>query len=254
MTLARRILARLDTDGTRVLQRAGFPGPADAGDPAELAGRYAEEGADELAVFAAAAARQHPTNFLGAVRRLAAQVRIPLAAGGGIRGLEDARALLRAGADRVIVNSAVLRAPQLLEELADAFGAPAITVAISARRPAPGAPWQAVTSDAGEPLTRDAVEWAAQASERGAGEILLHSLERDGAREGFDCELSAAVCAAVSVAVVASGGASTSDDFLAVFTEGRADAAMAATAFHEATLSIRTLKQYLDSRGLRVRT
>ena len=256
MTLARRIIPCLDTDGVRVVKGVHFQNLRDSGDPAELAERYNEEGADELVVLDIAAARDGRGTFLDTVRRVATQLHIPLTAGGGIRAVEEARGVLRAGADKITVNSAAVRDPQLISQLSAEFGAQAIVLAIDAKRVAAGdgpPRWEVFVRGGREATGRDAVAWAREGAERGAGEILLTSMDRDGTREGFDCELTAAVSAEVGVPVIASGGASTPDDFLAAFTDGRADAALAASVFHEATLSIRSLKQYLDSRGVIVR-
>jgi cyclase len=251
MTLARRIIPCLDTDGSRVVKGVRFQDMRDSGDPAELASRYGEEGADELVVLDIAASRDSRPTFLETIRRVAAQLRIPLTAGGGIRTVEDARAVLRGGADKVTVNTAAVRHPDLLNRLACEFGAQAVVLAVDAKRR--DGFWEVFVRGGREPAGRDAVAWAQESVARGAGEILLTSMDRDGTREGYDCLLTAAVSDAVTVPVIASGGASTPDDFWAVLTEGRADAALAASVFHEAVISIRTLKQYLQSRGVAVR-
>lgn len=251
MTLARRILACLETEGSQ-LKVGPQESRNDSGDPAELAGRLCEEGADELVAIETTAAHGSRTAFLEMVRRLAAQSSIPLVAGGGIHTLADARAVLRAGADRVIVNTAAVRSPQLLDKLSAEFGAESIVLAVDARRA--GDAWQVFVRGGQEATGRDAVAWAREGSDRGAGEILVTCLDRKGTREGYDCTLTAAVSAEVTVPVIASGGAGTPDDFLSAFTEGRADAALATSIFHQGVVSVRTLKQYLDSRGIRVRT
>ena len=252
MTLARRIIPCLDTNGSRMVPGVHFQNLRDSGDPAELASRYGEEGADELVVLDGGASRDSRPIFLETIRRVAAQLSVPLCAGGGISSVEDARAMLRAGADKVAVNTAAVRTPQLITQLFAEFGAQAVVLAIDAKRG--DGIWEVFVRGGREAAGINAVSWAQQGVERGAGEILLTSIDRDGTREGYDCALTAAVCDAVSVSVIASGGAGTPDDFLAVFTDGRADAALAASIFHEAALSIRTLKQYLESRGLTVRT
>jgi len=257
MTLARRIIPCLHTDGRRVAPGKHFENLRDSGDPAELAARYQEEGADEVLVLDITAGRDARGTFLETIRRVAAQLRIPLTAGGGLGSLEEARAMLRAGADKIAVNTAAVCAPQLINDLSEEFGAQAVVLAVDARRAgAADEPprWEVLLRGERDATGRDAVQWACEGVERGAGEILLASLDRDGTREGFDCELVAAVSSEITCPLIASGGASTPDDFLAVFTDGRADAALAASVFREATLSIRTLKQYLDSRGIPVRT
>lgn len=250
MTLARRILACVETESAR-LKSGPQDHRGDSGDPAELAGHLCQEGADELVVIETRAAQGGRTAFLELVRRLAAQLPIPLTAGGGIHSIADARAVLRAGADRVMVNSAAVRAPQLIDELSAEFGAESLVLAVDARRVADA--WEVFFRGGQEATGRDAVAWAREGSERGAGEILVTALDRKGTRDGYDTALTAAVSAQVSVPVTASGGAGTPDDFLAAFTEGRADAAMAASIFHHGDVSIRNLKQYLDSRGVLVR-
>jgi cyclase len=251
MSLAHRIIPCLDTDGTRVMKGVKFLSLRDAGDPAELAARYNREGADELVVLDIAAARDHRPTFLGTIRRVAEQLAIPLTAGGGIRTIEDGRAVLRAGADKVTVNTAAVRRPQLVEELAGEFGAQAVLLAIDARRV--GDRWEVFVRGGREPAGREVVAWAQEGVERGAGEILLTSIDRDGTRTGFDCALTAAVSEAVGVPVIASGGADTPEDFLAVFTEGCADAALAASIFHGNLQPIEALKQFLAARGVAVR-
>jgi len=251
MSLAHRIIPCLDTDGTRVVKGVKFVGLRDAGEPAELAARYNREGADELVVLDIAAARDHRPTFLETIRRVAEQLAIPLTAGGGIRTLEDGRAVLRAGADKVTVNTAAVQRPQLIEELAGEFGAQAVLLAIDAKRV--GDRWEVFVRGGREPARREVVAWAQEGVERGAGEILLTSIDRDGTRTGFNCALTAAVSEAVGVPVIASGGADMPEDFLAVFNEGRADAALAASIFHDNLQSIGGLKQFLAARGVAVR-
>ena len=251
MTLARRIIPCLDTDGARVVKGVRFVNLRDAGDPAELATRYNREGADELVVLDIAASRDHRSTFLETIRRVAEQLAIPLTAGGGIGTLEEGRAVLRAGADKITVNTAAVRRPELIEELSQEFGAQAVVLAMDARRVGEG--WEAYVRGGREATGRDAVAWAREGVVRGAGEILLTSMDRDGTRSGFDCELTAAVSRAVSVPVIASGGADTPDHFLTVFTEGRADAALAASIFHDNLQRLSELKEFLASRGVPVR-
>lgn len=255
MTLARRIIPCLDTDGARVVKGVQFVGLRDAGDPAELAARYNREGADELVVLDIAASRDRRATFLDTIRRVAEQLAIPLAAGGGVRALEEGRAILRAGADKLTINTAAVRRPELIAELSAEFGAQAVVLAVDARRVADSAveAWEVVVRGGREPTGRDVVAWAREGVARGAGEILLTSMDRDGTRSGFDCALTAAVSRAVSVPVIASGGADTPDHFLAVFTEGRAEAALAASIFHDGIQPLMELKQFLVSRGVPVR-
>lgn len=251
MTLARRIIPCLDTDGLRVVKGVQFEGLRDAGDPVALAARYNREGADELVVLDIAAARDHRPTFLETIRRVACELAIPLTAGGGIRSREDGRAVLRAGADKVTVNTAAVQRPELITELSREFGAQAVVLAIDAKRACDG--WEVFIRGGREPAGRDAIAWACEAVERGAGEILLTSIDRDGTRSGFDCELTAAVSRAVPVPVIASGGADTPEHFFEVFSHGLADAALAASIFHDDLQPIPALKQYLDGCGIPVR-
>lgn len=251
MTLARRIIPCLDTNGTRVMKGIEFQKLRDVGDPAELAARYNRSGADELVVLDIAASRDHRPTFLETISRVAEQLTIPLTAGGGIRTLGDGRQVLRAGADKVTVNTAAVRRPELLRELADEFGSQAVVLAIDAKRV--GSHWEVCTRGGHDPTGMGAVAWAERGSACGAGEILLTSIDRDGTRSGFDCELTAAVSRAVAVPVIASGGADSPEHFHRVFTAGSADAALAASIFHEDKCSISSVKQYLQERGIQVR-
>ena len=251
MSLARRIIPCLDTDGARVVKGVHFEGLRDAGDPVELAARYNAEGADELVVLDIAAARDNRPTFLETIRRVAEQLAIPLTAGGGIRSLEAARAVVRAGADKIAVNTAAVERPELLSELSAEFGAQAVVLAIDAKRE--GADWQVRIRGGGQATSLVAREWAQHGAQLGAGEILLTSVDRDGTQSGFDNELTAAISKAVSVPVIASGGAKVPAHFLEVFTRGAADAALAASIFHHQVQSIRALKEFLRSSGLEVR-
>jgi imidazole glycerol-phosphate synthase subunit HisF len=251
MSLAHRIIPCLDTDGVRVIKGVHFEGLRDAGDPVELAARYNAEGADELVVLDIAAARDNRPTFLETIRRVAEQLSIPLTAGGGIRSLEDARAVVRAGADKVTLNTAAVERPDLIGELSREFGAQAVVVAIDAKRETDS--WQ-VRVRGGRSATHWSVpDWARRAVELGAGEILLTSVDRDGTQSGFDLPLTAAIGRSVNVPVIASGGAKIPQHFLDVFTEGAADAALAASIFHDHVQSIRELKSYLQSNGVAVR-
>ncbi len=251
MSLARRIIPCLDTDGKRVVKGVQFVGLRDAGDPAELAQRYNREGADELVVLDIAASRDRRGTFLETIRRVAEQLAIPLTAGGGVRTLEEGRAILRAGADKVTVNTAAVQRPELIEQLSGEFGAQAVVLAIDAKHV--GSRWEVFIRGGREATGRDTIAWAQEAVARGAGEILLTSMDRDGTRSGFDCALTAAVSTAVGVPVIASGGANEPEDFVAVFTDGQADAALAASIFHDRIRGLGELKQFLAARGLPVR-
>ena len=251
MTLAHRIIPCLDVDAGRVVKGVEFLELRDMGDPAKLAGRYNTEGADELVVLDISASYEGRATFLETIRRVAEQLNIPLTAGGGIRTMEDGRAVLRAGADKVTVNTAAVQRPELLSELAQQFGAQAVVLSIDVKRK--GSSWEPYTRGGRDPTGMDAADWAREAVSRGAGEILLTSIDRDGTCSGFDCELTAKIASTVSVPVIASGGANTFEDFLAVFTDGRADAALAASIFHTATHSIGALKKFLAERGVPVR-
>lgn len=251
MPLAHRIIPCLDTDGARVVKGVHFVNLRDAGDPAELAARYNAEGADELVVLDIAASRDRRPTFLETIRRVAAELSIPLTAGGGIRSLEDARAVILAGADKVTVNTAAVARPELITELSSEFGAQAVVLAIDAKRL--NDHWDVTVRGGRESANRDAVTWAKQAVQLGAGEILLTSVDRDGTQLGFDVPLTAAISRAVSVPVIASGGAKTPAHFADIFSEGYADAALAASIFHDSLQSIRELKQFLASRSIHVR-
>jgi imidazole glycerol-phosphate synthase subunit HisF len=251
MSLAHRIIPCLDTDGSRVVKGVHFEGLRDAGDPVELAARYDAEGADELVVLDIAAARDNRPTFLETIRRAAEQLSIPLAAGGGIRSLEDARAVVRAGADKVTLNTAAVERPELISELSREFGAQAVVLAIDAK--CENDAWQVRVKGGRVPTQWDALDWALRGVEMGAGEILLTSVDRDGTQSGFDVPLTAAISRAVSVPVIASGGAKLPEHFVEVFVEGAADAALAASIFHDQKQSIRELKSYLQSHGVEVR-
>jgi imidazole glycerol-phosphate synthase subunit HisF len=251
MSLARRIIPCLDTDGARAVKGVNFVAMRDVGDPADLAARYNAEGADELVVLDIAASRDHRSTFLDTIRRVAEQLSIPLTAGGGIRNVEQARAVIRCGADKITVNTAAIERPELLTELSEEFGSQAVVLAIDAKRE--GDCWGVFVRGGRDSAGLDAVQWAKTGVQHGAGEILLTSIDRDGTEKGFDISLTAVVSKAVNVPVIASGGAKTPRDFLTVFTEGLADAALAASIFHEATQDIAGLKQFLAEHGVEVR-
>lgn len=251
MSLAHRVIPCLDTDGSRVVKGVHFEGLRDAGDPVELAARYNTEGADELVVLDIAAARDNRPTFLETIRRVAEQLSIPLSAGGGIRSLEDARCVVRAGADKVTLNTAAVDRPELISELSHEFGAQAVVLAIDAK--SENGNWQVRVRGGRVATSWNALEWARRGVELGAGEILLTSVDRDGTQSGFDVALTRAISQAVTVPVIASGGAKIPQHFLEVFTEGAADAALAASIFHDQVQSIRALKSFLRSHGVDVR-
>jgi cyclase len=249
--LAKRVIPCLDVDGGRVVKGVRFVNLRDAGDPAELAAVYDREGADELVFLDITASAERRPTLEEAVWRTAGEVFIPLTVGGGIRSVDDARRMLRAGADKVAVNTAAVQDPDLVGRLAERFGRQCVVVAIDARRREQG--WEVYTHGGRTPTGLDAVTWAERAAELGAGEILLTSMDRDGTTEGFDVELTRAVSRAVSVPVIASGGAGRVEHFVQVLTEGEADAALAASVFHFGVLRIRDVKAALRARGVPVR-
>ena len=249
--LSKRLIACLDVRNGCVVKGVQFEGLRNAGDPAALARRYNVEGIDELVILDVTATLESRQALAETIRAVSRELFIPLAVGGGIRSLDDAEAAIDAGADKVSINSAALVDPELITRLAARYGSQAIVVAIDAKR-ADGR--FDVYSRSGSTVTaRQAVEWAREAESRGAGEILLTSIDRDGTREGFDCELNAAVSSAVSIPVIASGGAGTFQHFLDVFTAGKADAALAASVFHYSEHAVSELKQFLASSGIPVR-
>jgi cyclase len=251
MSLAHRIIPCLDTDGARVVKGVNFAALRDAGDPVALAARYNAEGADELVVLDIAASRDRRPTFLETIRRVAAELAIPLTAGGGIRTLDDARSVVRAGADKVTVNTAAVARPELISELSREFGAQAVVLAIDAKWL--NDHWDVVVRGGRDSADLDALAWARQGVGLGAGEILLTSVDRDGTQLGFDTPLTAAISCAVSVPIIASGGAKLPEHFAQVFSEGAADAALAASIFHDNVQSIRELKQFLSARNIEVR-
>ncbi|MBM3774455.1 MAG: imidazole glycerol phosphate synthase subunit HisF [Acidobacteria bacterium] len=250
--LAKRIIPCLDVTAGRVVKGVNFVSLRDAGDPVELAGRYNLQGADELVFLDITASSDGREIMAGVVARAARQVFIPLAVGGGIRSVADARRVLLAGADKVSVNTAAVRRPELIAELSREFGAQAVVLAIDARRSAPGR-WSVYTRGGRDDEGVDAVAWAARGEALGAGEILLTSMDTDGVQQGFDCELTRAVSRSTRIPVIASGGAGGPEDFLRVFTEGEADAALAASIFHFGTCTVAGLKEILSRHGIPVR-
>jgi imidazole glycerol-phosphate synthase subunit HisF len=249
--VSKRIIACLDVRDGLVVKGINFEGLRTAGDPAELARRYNAEGIDELVILDVTATLERRRALADTIGRVARELFIPLAVGGGIRADDDAAAAIEAGADKVSLNTAALHDPALITRLAGRYGSQAVVVAIDAKRAESG---YAVYARSGQAdADRDAVEWAREAQDRGAGEILLTSIDRDGTKRGFDCALTAAVSDAVSIPVIASGGAGTLDHFSEVFTDGHADAALAASIFHFAETSVRMLKEHLRQRGIPVR-
>ena len=249
--LAKRIIACLDVRDGKVVKGVNFEGLRDAGDPATLARRYNTEGIDEIVILdvtATVEARQARAHTIAAVAR---EIFLPLAVGGGIRSEDDAAAAIEAGADKVSLNTAAISNPGLIATLARRYGSQAVIVAIDAKLQDGRF---AVYGRSGQAATpRDAVEWAREATARGAGEILLTSIDRDGTKAGFDCELTAAVSDAVNIPVIASGGAGSFEHFAEVFTTGRADAALAASIFHFNEKSVSDLKRFLHSKNISIR-
>lgn len=249
--LTKRIIPCFDVQGGRVVKGVQFVDLRDAGDPVELAQRYDREGADELVFLDITASSDERPILIDVVERTADRVFIPLTVGGGIRSVGDMDAILRAGADKVSINSAALARPELIAEGANRFGSQCIVVAIDARRQ--DGHFEVYSHGGRRPTGRDAVDWAAEAVRYGAGELLVTSMDTDGMQEGFDTRLNAAIATAVDVPVIASGGAGSLDDFYAAFVDGKADAALAASVFHYGKLSIAETKRYLRGRGLPVR-
>jgi cyclase len=245
------VIPCLDVDAGRVVKGVNFVNIRDAGDPVELAARYDEEGADEVVFLDITASSDARETMVEVVRRTAEQVFIPLTVGGGVRSVEDGRKLLRAGADKVGVNTSAVTRPEVVSELADEFGRQCVVVAIDARRSGPS--WEVHTHGGRKPTGLDAVSWAAECEKLGAGEILLTSMDRDGTRDGFDVELTRAVVEACALPVIASGGVGSLDDFVEGAVVGRADAVLAASVFHFGELTVRQVKDHLAANGVTVR-
>ncbi len=254
MTLAKRIMPCLDVDAGRVVKGTRFQELRDAGDPVELAAHYDREGGDELVFLDITATVEGRAATLDVIARTAEQVFIPLTVGGGVKRDDDAHELLRAGADKVAVNSAAVRDPSLLQRCADRFGTQCMVIAIDAKRRPDGDGWEVFVDAGRTPTGRDAIEWAVEATtERGAGEVLLTSMDRDGTGEGYDLDLVRSIAGEVRVPVVASGGAGHLDHFAEALTEGHADAVLAASRLHFGQLTIREIKEYLRERDVEVR-
>jgi cyclase len=249
--LSKRIIACLDVRDGKVVKGVNFEGLRDAGDPAALARRYNVEGIDEVVILDVTATIESRQARAQTIAAVAAEIFLPLTVGGGIRTEEDAAAAIDAGADKVSLNTAALSNPGLIATLAKRYGSQAVIIAIDAKRQNDRFAVFARSGQSG--TTRDAVEWAREATSRGAGEILLTSIDRDGTKIGFDCEMTAAVSDAVNIPVIASGGAGTFEHFAEVFTTGHADAALAASIFHFNEKSVIALKQFLASTGIPVR-
>ena len=251
--LTKRIIPCLDVNGGRVVKGVNFVNLIDAGDPVEIAKAYNEEGADELVFLDITASSDQRRTVVDMVRRVAEQVFIPFTVGGGIRTVDDMRAILREGADKISVNTAAVKNPELVRDGALKFGNQCIVVAIDAKRRLNGDGWTVYIKGGREDTGIDAVEWAKKVVSLGAGEILLTSMDCDGTKAGYDLPLTRAISDAVGVPVIASGGAGSTEDFYKALTEGGADAALAASLFHYKELTIREVKDYLEERGIPVR-
>ncbi len=249
---AKRLIPCLDLKNGRVVKGENFVGLRDAGDPVEAAMEYDRQGADELVLLDITASSDDRNIMVELVRRVAERIFIPFTVGGGIRSVEDFTAVLRAGADKVSVNSAALKNPGLIREAAEKFGSQCVVVAMDAKRRGSGG-WTLYLNGGRIDTGKDAVEWAKEVQQLGAGEILLTSMDRDGTKRGYDLELTRAISQAVSIPVIASGGAGQLEHFYDAFTEGRADAVLAASLFHFKETSVPEVKAYLAGRGIPVR-
>ena len=249
----KRIIPCLDVHAGRVVKGVNFVNLRDAGDPVEIAAAYDKAGADELVFLDITASSDARGTVVDMVRRVAEKVFIPFTVGGGIRTVEDFRALLREGADKISINSSAINTPQLISDAADKFGSQCVVVAIDAKRRSDGSGWNIYKNGGRIDVGIDAVEWAARVERLGAGEILLTSMDCDGTKAGYDIELTKAIASEVSIPVIASGGAGTMDHFYEALTEGHAEAALAASLFHYKELEIREVKQYLKEKGVSVR-
>lgn len=252
MSDLKRIIPCLDVNEGRVVKGTNFVDLRDAGDPVELAERYDAAGADELVFLDITATSEGRDTIVDLARRTAENVFIPFTIGGGIRSVEDARAVLNAGADKVSVNSAAVRRPELIDELADVFGAQCVVLAIDAKREADGS-YGVYVAGGREAVGRDAVEWAQEGARRGAGEILLTSMDRDGTNDGYELELTRRVADAIDIPVIASGGAGDLDDLVDGVKQGHADAVLCASIFHYGTYTVEQAKAYMSANGIPVR-
>ena len=251
--LTKRIIPCLDVHNGRVVKGVNFVNLKDAGDPVEIAAAYVKAGADELVFLDITASSDNRSTVVDMVRRVAETVFIPFTVGGGIRTVDDFKLLLREGADKISINSSAINTPELISEAADKFGRQCVVVAIDARRREDGSGWNVYKNGGRIDTGLDAVEWAMKADHMGAGEILLTSMDCDGTKAGYDDELNAVIADSVSVPVIASGGAGTTEHFYNALTKGKADAALAASLFHYKELEIMELKRFLADRGLPMR-
>ncbi len=249
----KRIIPCLDVKNGRVVKGVNFVNLQDAGDPVEIAAAYDKAGADEVVFLDITASSDQRATVVDMVRKVAEKVFIPFTVGGGIRTVDDFRVLLREGADKISINSSAINTPNLISDAADKFGSQCVVVAIDAKKRADGSGWNIYKNGGRIDVGIDAVEWAEKAQRLGAGEILLTSMDCDGTKAGYDLELTRTIAEHVSIPVIASGGAGTMEDFYDVLTQGKADAALAASLFHYKELEIRTLKQYLASKQVSVR-
>lgn len=249
----KRIIPCLDVKDGRVVKGINFVNLRDAGDPAEVAAAYDKEGADEVVFLDITASSDSRNTQLEWVRKVASQVFIPFTVGGGVRTVDDFKAILREGADKIAINSAAIMNPQLIRDAADKFGSQCVVVAIDAKRRADGSGWNIFKNGGRVDMGMDAVEWAKKAAQLGAGEILLTSMDGDGTKAGYDIELTKAVAEAVDIPVIASGGAGTLEHFYDALTEAKAEAVLAASLFHYKELEIKEVKEYLKDRGISVR-
>lgn len=249
----KRIIPCLDVNNGRVVKGINFVNLRDAGDPVEVAAAYDKAGADEVVFLDITASSDHRSTVVDMVRKVAEKVFIPFTVGGGIRTVEDFKAILREGADKISINSSAINTPELISNAADKFGSQCVVVAIDAKRRADGSGWNVYKNGGRIDTGLDAVEWAMKANQLGAGEILLTSMDCDGTKAGYDIQLTRQIADNVSIPVIASGGAGTKEHFLEALTEGHADAALAASLFHYKELEISDLKNYLAQQGVSVR-
>lgn len=249
----KRIIPCLDVKDGRVVKGVNFVDLKDAGDPVEIAAAYDKAGADEVVFLDITASSNHRNTVVDMVRQVAANVFIPFTVGGGIRTVEDFRVLLREGADKISINSSAINRPELISEAADKFGSQCVVVAIDAKKRADGSGWNVYKNGGRIDVGLDAIAWAKRAEALGAGEILLTSMDCDGTKAGYDIALTRQIAEAVSIPVIASGGAGTKEHFYDALTEGKADAALAASLFHYKELEIQEVKDYLADRGVPVR-
>lgn len=253
--LTKRIIACLDVSHGRVVKGVNFVDLKDAGDPAELAHRHAASGADEVVLLDISATHEKRAILLDAVRRTARELFVPFTVGGGVRSLSDAASLFDAGADKITINSAAVANPELITDIAERFGSQAVVIAIDAKSRPLSSPtdFEVYVTGGRKPTGRDALAWAKEVESRGAGEIMLTSMDRDGTQIGFDCPITAAMAQSLSIPVIASGGAGNAAHFVEVFTEGHADAALAASIFHYGIADVGELKQTLLAANIPVR-